>query len=99
MGVHSSMRPEMGAQLAKTTITVSAEPVSKERGHGRGKTQVADKTDIGLRGVPVIGHGSGAISQTAPGGEIGAAARLERAGRELVRQRLHRNRFRAEREG
>lgn len=92
MGVHPDMRLGEGAQLAKAT-TVRVEPASKERGHGRGKTQVADKTDIGLRGFPVIGHGSGAISGTAPGGEIGAAARLERAGRELVR--AHRNRFKA----
>lgn len=69
------------------------ETVQPERGHGRGKTQRADKTDIGLRGVPVIGHGSGAISDTSPGGELGAAARLERAGKDLVR--AHRNRFKA----
>jgi hypothetical protein len=68
--------------------------VRLEAGHKRGQTPRADKTDVGLRGVPVIGHGSGAISDTAPGGELGAAARLERAGRELVR--AHRNRFKAQ---
>lgn len=67
--------------------------VQLEAGHKRGQTPRADKTDVGLRGVPVIGHGAGAISGTSPGGELGAAARLERAGRELVR--AHRNRFKA----
>lgn len=80
--------PQGHEALAYTEpIVVTVEP-AKTRGHGRGKSQPADKTDIGLRGFPVIGHGSGAISGTAPGGELGAAARLERAGRDIVRSRM-----------
>lgn len=69
----------------KPIATATVTPL--ERGHGRGK-QPADRTDHALRGVPVIGHGSGAISGTAPGGEIGAGRRLEQAGRELVAARM-----------
>lgn len=73
-------------QARLTPHVTIAEPAGP--GHRRGQTPKADKTDVGLRGIPVIGHGSGAIANSAPGGEIGAAARLDRDGRELVRRRM-----------
>lgn len=84
------------AELQAARLSPRVQESAKlERGHARGRTASAkaDCTDVGLRGVPVIGHGSGAISGTSPGGELGAGARLEQAGRELLR--AHRNRFKA----
>lgn len=46
--------------------------------------------DDGLRGVPLVGAGPGCIKGTRPGD---SAAALEHAGRDIVRSRLHRNRF------
>lgn len=79
----------------RLTPTLAVVEKAAERGHKRGQTVVDHRRggDAGLRGVPVIGIGAGAISGTAPGGELGAARRLEQAGRDLVRQ--HRNRFKA----
>lgn len=54
-----------------------AAPAKLEKGHGRGR---ADRTDRNLRGVPVIGHGSGAVSGTSPGSD----AHLEQIGRRVV---------------
>jgi len=59
-------------------------------GHARGKTVEAFSADQ-LRGVPILGLGvGGAINGTRPGD---SAAELERAGREILRASLHRNRF------
>lgn len=59
-------------------------PAEKPRGHGRGKDVIDPRRggDAALRGIPLIGVGAGAIAGTSPGGEIGAAARLERDVRE-----------------
>jgi len=94
----SHMAAAEQAQRLSPSVQVREEPV--ERGHRRGTVVIDPRRggDAALRGIPLIGVGAGAISGTAPGGELGQAARLERAGRELVRQRLHRNRFKATRE-
>lgn len=88
MGVHVGQKLERGSQLASVSSPVVAVDAPAGRGSKRGQTARADKTDIGLRGFPVIGHGSGAISGTSPGGELGAGRRLEQAGRDLVATRM-----------
>ena len=92
MGLSQSAASEQARRLAPASV-VREEPA--ERGHRRGSTVIDPRRggDAALRGIPLIGVGAGAISGTSPGGELGAGARLERAGRELVRQ--HRNRFKA----
>jgi hypothetical protein len=73
-----------------------AEPV-KERGHARGRQQGVETEDatIGneelLRGIPAVGQVAGTIKGTRPGD---SAAELERAGRDIVRANLNRNRKR-----
>lgn len=60
-------------------------------GHGRGTS--SEKRPPEPR-VPIIGLDSGAIPGTKP--QPGCSgAYLERAGRDIVRSRLHRNRFKA----
>lgn len=44
--------------------------------------------------VPIIGVDTGAIPGSKPGGELGAAAYLERCGRDIVRGKLRRTRRR-----
>jgi hypothetical protein len=59
-------------------------------GHGRGRVVEAFSADQ-LRGVPILGLGvGGAINGTRPGD---SALELERAGREIVKANLERNRF------
>jgi len=89
MGLTHEQHADRWKPIATATVT------KLERGHARG-IQPADRTDHALRGVPVIGHGSGAISGTAPGGELGAGARLDRTAAELnaAARRLVRDRTR-----
>lgn len=49
--------------------------------------------DRELRGIPLVGAGGGAIAGTRPGD---SAAELERAGRDIVRASLDRNKYRPE---
>jgi hypothetical protein len=67
-------------------------PQAPRAGHGRGKVVYDDRRsgNEAARGVPIMGHMGGVILGTRPGD---SAAELERAGRDIVRQRLHRNRF------
>ena len=96
----SHVEAELRAALLSPRVS---EAMKLEPGHRRGQTAPrADRTDSALRGIPVIGHGAGAISNTSPGGELGAAARLERTakdlnamGQEIVRRRMRAARGRA----
>lgn len=63
------------------------EPNEPEGGHGRGTS--SDEREQQPR-VPIIGLDAGCIPGTKPGS---SAAELDRAGRDIVRSRLHRNRF------
>lgn len=74
---------EAATQAARLTPHVTPEPAGP--GHKRGQTVIDRRrgADAGLRGIPVVGVGAGAISGTKPGGELGAAARLEQAARDL----------------
>ncbi len=89
MGLHPGMK-DYDLYRPKTPEKPLEVPL---RGHKRGQT--ADRTDRNLRGVPVIGHGSGAISGTTPGGEVRFAGRFEVEQRDLdehtrlvIRERL-----------
>lgn len=57
-----------------------------EAGHNRGTDTRREQQPR----IPLIGVDAGCIPGTRPGC---SAAELERAGREIVRARLHRNRF------
>lgn len=69
-----------GRLLDESTAKVSVEP-----GHTRGE-QASDAQPR----VPIIGLDAGCIPGTKPGC---SARELERAGRDIVRSRLHRRRF------
>ena len=91
MGLTDDQAAERDRNL-KPTVRDDANP---EHGHGRGKTvlhQVGGSPE--LRGIPLIGTGPGGLDHSRPGGEIGHAAALERAGRDIVRGHLRRTRRR-----
>lgn len=62
-----------------------------EAGHGRRAWD--DDTHETAARVPIIGVDAGCIPGTMPGGAGCTARELERAGRDLVRARLSRRRF------
>lgn len=79
--------------IADTIVTI--EPV-KPPGHGRGRQLgvVTEDATVGneerLRGIPAVGRVSGTIKGTRPGD---SARALEQAGRDIVRAKLNRHRF------
>lgn len=80
----SSLRDRHAGKVAYATITAA-----KESGHGRIATPDDDERESQPR-VPIIGLDSGCIPGTKPGS---SARELERAGRDIVRSRLNRRRF------
>lgn len=71
-------------------VAVSSRAVEVEQpagfGDGRGTSEAREAQPR----VPIIGLDAGCIPGTKPGN---SARELERAGRDIVRSRLHRNRF------
>lgn len=72
-------------------LPLVAAPATLEAGHARGRIQAKRPAEPR---VPIIGLDAGAIPGSKPGGEIGAAAYLERCGRDIVRGHLKRTRRR-----
>lgn len=68
-------------------LPVVAAPTTLEAGHARSSLRQERETTAR---IPLIGVDSGAIPGTKPGD---SARALEAAGRDIVRARLHRNRF------
>lgn len=90
---HATAEYEAAEQRRKQRLDEA--PKKKPRGHGRGKTVLHQRGGSPeLRGVPLIGTGAGAVSHSAPGGEIGQVEKAEQlakdlndAGRKIVRDR------------
>lgn len=70
-----------------------ARPNEPDDGYGAGRGTSTSKRRPMPR-VPIIGVDAGAIPGSKPGGAIGAAAYLERCGRDIVRGKLRRTRRR-----
>lgn len=69
-------------------------PNEPDAGYGAGRGTTTARREPKPR-VPIIGVDAGAIPGTMPRPGC-SGAYLERAGREIVRSRLHRNRFKEE---
>lgn len=90
MGFSHAHQARVDADQAKRLNAPEKPAEAPQRGDKRGQTVVDHRRggDAGLRGVPVIGVGAGAIRGTSPGGELGAGRRLEQAGRDIVASRM-----------